>query len=168
VADPRCDVRIGRHDNPRDVADLAALSYDWRVLERGDTGMALADFTRDLGTWMHEHRDTHLPFLASVDGQAMAMAWLAIVNRVPGPVVFTRTCAYVQSAFVRSAQRNGGIGSELLSQLIEHGRALGLDYIAVHPSVESFTFYRRLGFSGTDRVLELDFRPDRPRAVPAS
>jgi hypothetical protein len=39
--------------------------------------------------------------------------------------------------------------------LLDHAGSLGLDYVAVHPSDASFAFYRRLGFSATDSVLEL-------------
>jgi hypothetical protein len=37
----------------------------------------------------------------------------------------------------------------------DHARRLELDYVAVHPSDGAFTLYQRLGFRGTDRVLEL-------------
>jgi GNAT superfamily N-acetyltransferase len=153
-------VRIGSDASARDVADLARLRVAWRVGEGDESGLDEASFATALATWMREHPD-HLGFIGSIDEEAVAMAWMAIVHRVPGPGVFVRTCAYVQSAYVAPEHRNDGVGTAVMTALIEHGRGIGLDYIAVHPSERSFPFYRRLGFRGTERVLELDFRPGR-------
>jgi hypothetical protein len=38
--------------------------------------------------------------------------------------------------------------------VLDHTRGLGVDYVAVHPSEAAFSFYRRLRFEETDRVLE--------------
>jgi hypothetical protein len=34
---------------------------------------------------------------------------------------------------------------------------MGLDYVMVHPSTQSFEFYRRAGFAAAQRALELRF-----------
>ena len=52
-------------------------------------------------------------------------------------------------------ERRAGVGTLLLHCLLDHARQLALDYVAVHPSEESFAFYGRLGFSDSRRVLEL-------------
>jgi GNAT superfamily N-acetyltransferase len=104
---------------------------------------------------MKDHSSSHLPFLALRNEAAVAMAWLALVDRVPGPEYFLRRSAYVQSVIVVSHERVNGIGTTLMGALLAHARNLGLDYVAVHPSERSFSLYRRLGFSDTDRVLEL-------------
>jgi GNAT superfamily N-acetyltransferase len=153
-------VRVGRADDDRDVADLARLRVAWRVGERDEVGLDEASFAAALREWMVEHAD-HVAFIGALDDEAVAMGWLAVVHRVPGPGVFVRTCAYVQSVYVAPAHRDSGVGSALMAALVEHGRDLGVDYLAVHPSERSFPFYERLGFSGTERVLELDFRPGR-------
>jgi GNAT superfamily N-acetyltransferase len=138
-----------------DVGDLARLRYWWRAGERGEHGLDPASFEASLGGWMEEHRATHVPFLALRDGRAVAMAWLALVDRIPGPGVFVRRSAYVQSVYVAAAERAAGVGTALMETVLDHARGLGLDYVAVHPSERAFSLYRRLGFSTTDRVLEL-------------
>ena len=94
-------------------------------------------------------------FLAHRNGIAIGMAWLALVDRVPGPEYFTRRSAYVQSVYVLPGERSEGVGTALMKAVLDHARHLSLDYVAVHPSERTFALYRRLGFTETDRVLEL-------------
>jgi GNAT superfamily N-acetyltransferase len=112
-------------------------------------------FASALRTWMEEHAATHVAFLAYDRGEPVGMAWLAMVDRVPGPEHFTRRSAYVQSVYVVEERRDRGIGARLISLLLDHARRLGAEYVAVHPSDRAFPLYRRLGFSDSDRVLEL-------------
>jgi hypothetical protein len=68
------------------------------------------------------------------------MAWLALVDRVPGPEHFTRRSAYVQSVFLISPERSNGIGTSLMEFVLVHARELLLDYVEMHPSERSFRF----------------------------
>jgi len=137
-----------------DVSPLAALRYEWRVNERGERGLDAASFQSALLEWMHSHH-THLPFLALRAGVPIGMAWLAVVDRVPGPEYFIRRSAYIQSVYVVGHERDAGVGTKLMELVVSHARSEGLDYLAVHPSQRAFSLYRRLGFEETGRVLEL-------------
>ncbi len=155
------EVRVANLENERDVAELSQLRFAWRAVERDELGLSEDAFRVAFATWLHEHRTSHVGFLGRLGDEPVAMAWLAIVDRVPGPELFERRCAYVQSVYVSRAYRNGGIGARVMNELIGFARGARLDYLAVHPSQESFSFYRRMGFAGTDHVLELDVRPPR-------
>jgi GNAT superfamily N-acetyltransferase len=157
-------VRVADLARASDLESLAALRYQWRAEERGETGMERGEFVDALVGWLRAHESSHVGFLGELDGSAVAIAWLALVERVPGPGAFRRTCGYVQSVYVAPSQRSRGLGAMVMTQLIEHARNSGLDYLAVHPSPASFAFYRRLGFANSDGVLELDFRPSRTSA----
>jgi GNAT superfamily N-acetyltransferase len=148
-------VRVADVGDAADRLALARLRFAWRAGERGEEGLGEEAFGEALSTWMLEHRDTHLPFLAERHGEPIAMVWLALVERVPGPGRFVRRSAYVQSTYVVAAERSAGVGTRLMEVLLAHARGLGLDYLAVHPSDRAFPFYRRLGFQGTDGLLEL-------------
>ena len=142
---------------PGDAALLAHLRYQWRAGERGERGLDRASFLQELRTWMESHSSTHIPFLALIDGDPVAMGWLALVDRIPGPQHFIRRSAYVQSVYVDASCRSMGIGTSLVKFILEHARGLGLEYLAVHPSELSFTLYRRLGFTDATRALELRY-----------
>lgn len=143
-----------RAGSTADVSPLAALRYEWRVKERGERGLDAASFESALLEWMHSH-PTHLPFLALHAGVPIGMAWLAVVDRVPGPEYFMRRSAYIQSVYVVGYERGGGVGTKLMQLVVSHARSEGLDYLAVHPSQQAFSMYRRFGFEETGRVLEL-------------
>lgn len=142
---------------PSDADHLARFRWRWRAVERGESG-DWERFRADFARWVAEHEDTHIPFLVEAEGEPVGMAWLAVVERVPGPQHWRRVAGMIQSVYVVAEQRNRGLGTLLVGELIGFACAEGLDYLAVHPSERSFPFYRRLGFSGTERVLELDFR----------
>ena len=90
------------------------------------------------------------------------MAWLVIIERVPGPEKWTRLSGFVQSVYVAPEHRNGGTGSLLMEKLIDGAREEGLEYLSVHPSPRSFPFYRRLGFTGEGSLLFLALDSSQP------
>lgn len=86
-----------------DVVALAALCFHWRVHERGEGGLDEPAFTDALRLLMMEHGSTHVLFLLALrDGGPTGMAWLAFVDRVPGP----GRLVYVQSVYVVEELRN--------------------------------------------------------------
>jgi GNAT superfamily N-acetyltransferase len=146
-----------RRAGPGDVLELAALRWEWRVDEGGERGLDRPEFEGQFAEWVEGHRDSHLAWLAVDDaGDAVGMAWLAIVDRVPGPGVGLRRAGIVQSVFVRQLRRDHGVGGLLLDHVIACAREMHLDYLTVHPSERSFPLYRRAGFREWNGVLELD------------
>jgi GNAT superfamily N-acetyltransferase len=151
---PRASTSARQADGS-DADELAQLRWIWRAVERDEKGDP-DRFRTDFRDWMAEHRRTHLPFVVESDGSAVGMAWLVVIERIPGPENWTRLSGAIQSVYVLAEHRNGGLGSMLMQQLIQRGRQLGLDYLSVHPSPRSFPFYRRLNFQGEGSLLFLD------------
>lgn len=144
-----------RRGGPADADDLARLRWIWRAVERNEQGDP-DRFRKEFADWISEHERSHVPFLVEAGGCAVGMAWLAIIERVPGPEIWRRRSGHLQSAYVTPEHRDRGLGTLLIGELIEGARNEGLDYLLVHPSPRSFPFYRRLGFSGEGRLLFLD------------
>lgn len=134
---------------------LARLRWIWRAVERGEKGDP-ERFRYDFATWMAEHEQTHVPYIVEAGGNAVGMAWLAVVERIPGPERWTRLSGILQSVYVLAEHRNVGLGDLLIRRVIDGAAAKGLDYLSVHPSPRSFPFYRRLGFGGEGPLLFLD------------
>jgi GNAT superfamily N-acetyltransferase len=130
------------------------LRWIWRAVERGEQGNP-DRFRDDFADWMAERQRTHLPFLVEVEGHAVGMAWLAVIERVPGPEKWTRLSGFLQSVYVTPERRDDGLGSLLVEALIDGATGEGLEYLSVHPSPRSFPFYRRLGFTGEGSLLFL-------------
>lgn len=146
-----------RRANDDDIGDLASLRYTWRVEEKGERGLEAREFESQFRGWMNHHRETHLGYLATREDVAIGCAWLCVIDRIPGPGTFIRRSGALQSVYVPPAQRNAGVGSELVRFVVNEARAMKLDYLGVHPTEQSFTFYRRLGFDAAGRGLELHF-----------
>jgi ribosomal protein S18 acetylase RimI-like enzyme len=140
---------------PDDLSALATLRYQWRAGERGEVGLTLSEFTGAFRHWMELHAASHVPFLVTEGAEPIAMGWLAIVDRVPGPQYAKRRSGYLQSIYVAEPQRSRSVGTALVEFMIDHARGLGLEYLAVHPSDASFSLYRRFGFTESQKVLEL-------------
>jgi GNAT superfamily N-acetyltransferase len=148
----------------RDGGALAALRWGWRVDEKGERGGSQQRFTADFVDWM-THHPSHIPFIAEMDdGDAhrngphpVGMAWLAILERIPGPERWRRLSGSLQSVYVLPSHRDRGIGARLVDAALADARDRGLEYLIVHPSEPAFSLYRRAGFAETPKLLELRF-----------
>jgi GNAT superfamily N-acetyltransferase len=145
-----------------DVRDLAALRWIWRVDEEGEHGLTDAEFTASFIDWFRSHRDSHIAFIAKAGDSPIGMAWLALIDRVPGPGVWLRLAGHLQSVYVLRTRRGEGVGSALVTAVLNEAADRAVDYVSVHPSQRSFALYQRLGFRNSDGVLEADLRSHRP------
>jgi GNAT superfamily N-acetyltransferase len=132
---------IVRRGGPADVVALAAL--------RGIDGDTLGAYAG----WVAAHADTHLPFVAEVDGHVVGAAWLFVAERVPGNESLDRWYGDVQSVMVREEHRNRGVGRALMAAILAEARARGLLHVTVHSGRRAVDFYLRNGFSQHRQLL---------------
>jgi len=142
-----------------DLDDLAALRHRWRTEASGEAGHGRDGFAAQFREWYGAHAASHRPYLVSVSGEAVGCAWLMVVDRIPGPGRFLRRAGIVQSVYVAPEHRNQGVGEALLRVVIDNARAMGLEYLMVHPSARSPSLYQRVGFAGAEQTLELRLPP---------
>jgi len=119
---------------PEDARGLAALRWTWRVDEHGEHGLTEGEFSASFADWFRSHRDSHVAFIAEAGDSQVGMAWLALIDRVPGPGVWLRLAGHLQSVYVLPARRAEGIGSALVTAVLKEASDRGLDYVWVHPS----------------------------------
>jgi GNAT superfamily N-acetyltransferase len=127
-----------------DKADVAALA-ELRDI-RDDQREAYA-------VWVAAHAETHLPFVAEVDGTVVGCAWLLVAERVPGNGKLDRWYGDIQSVMVREEHRNRGIGSALIAAILAEARSRGLLHVTVHSGRRAVDFYLRNGFSHHRQLL---------------
>lgn len=97
--------------------------------------------------WVAAHAESHLPFVAEVDGRIAGVAWLLVAARVPSSKGLDRHYGDVQSVQVREEFRNRGIGTALIQAILDEARARRLEHVTVHSSRRAVDFYLRNGFS---------------------
>jgi GNAT superfamily N-acetyltransferase len=126
------------------VADVAALA-ELRGVD-SDNLPGYAD-------WVAAHAETHLPFVAEIDGYVVGVAWLLIAERVPANNEPDRRHGDVQSVEVREAYRNRGVGAALMAAILDEARTRRLLHVCVHSSRRAVDFYLRNGFSHHRELL---------------
>jgi GNAT superfamily N-acetyltransferase len=131
------------------VADAATLAE-----LRGIEAAKLAAYAG----WVAAHAETHLPFVAEVDGYVVGVAWLLLAQRSPSNESLDRWYGDVQSVVVREEYRNNGVGGALMAAILAEARTRCLVYVTVHSARRAVDFYLRNGFSH-DRELLL-WKPD--------
>ncbi|MEU4620321.1 GNAT family N-acetyltransferase [Actinoplanes sp. NPDC023801] len=132
---------IVRIAGPADVAVLAELR------DIGPDGLPA------YAAWVAAHRETHLPFVAEVDGVVAGCAWLLIAERVPGNGSFERRYGDIQSVMVREQYRDRGIGAALMAAILAEARSRGLLHVTVHSGRRAVGFYLRTGFTHHRQLL---------------
>jgi GNAT superfamily N-acetyltransferase len=116
--------------------------------------------------WVAAHAETHLPFVAEVDGRVVGAAWLHLAERVPGRESMDRWYGDVQSVVVREEYRDRGIGRALMDAILTEARTRGLLHVTVHSGRRAVDFYLRNGF-GHHRQMLL-WEPAADRTSPGS
>ncbi|MBQ1020273.1 GNAT family N-acetyltransferase [Micromonospora sp. D93] len=112
----------------------------------GDKLSAYAD-------WVAAHAETHLPFVAEVDGRVVGAAWLHVAQRVPSSESLDRWYGDIQSVKVREEYRNRGIGGALMAAILAEARVRGLLHVTVHSGRRAVDFYLRNGFRHHRQIL---------------
>ena len=126
------------------VADAAMLA------ELRDVGR---DRLEAYAAWVAAHAQTHLPFVAEIDGYVVGAAWLFVAERPPSKESAERWYGDVQSVMVREQHRNRGIGSALMAAILTEARTRGLEHVTVHSGRRAVDFYLRNGFVQDRQLL---------------
>jgi GNAT superfamily N-acetyltransferase len=126
------------------VADVAALAELQDIESENLTGYA---------DWVAAHAETHLPFVAEVDGYVVGAAWLHVAERVPRNDSLHRRYGDVQSVMVREAYRGRGIGAALMAAILAEASTLALSHVTVHSGRRAVGFYLRNGFRHHRQLL---------------
>lgn len=134
------------------AADLARLRWTWRSEGRPTPVVDIDGFIRGFSQWWEQRGDV-VAYLAIDSGKPVAMAFLALVRRVPDPSALLRRHGDIQSVYVLPAYRNQGIGSKLVRALVDHARKAGCLRITVHSGSAAIPVYERAGFQQYDHLL---------------
>jgi len=92
-------------------------------------------------------------WVAESEGQIVAHAFVAIVEKVPRPIEASRQIGYLTNVYTRPAHRGQGVGATLLAATTEWARHHGIELLIVWPSERSISLYDRHGFAALDEPL---------------
>ena len=143
-----------------DVGVIAMLRALWTG---GSHDLEFADRLCD---WLRREGARRTTWLAMLDNTPAGMSSMFEYWRMPRPHTPDSRWGYLSNMFVREELRDRGIGSALLTVLIEEAERRGYARLVLSPSERAVPFYQRAGFvvpdqlAGGDRLL---VRPSRVR-----
>ncbi|MFD5245087.1 GNAT family N-acetyltransferase [Amycolatopsis sp. NPDC058340] len=141
-----------RQAGERDVPTLAALRRAWTEEQSGkpveDDG-----FEERFACWYAAEASRRSAFLAELDGEAVGMVNLALIERMPRPGLSATRWAYLGNAFVLATHRDREIGAALVDAALAYARACGCDRVVLSPTDRSVPFYLRAGFGPATMLL---------------
>ena len=145
-----------------DLAELAAMRWDFRLEEApGTTVHDRATFLHACRTFLQQglanQRWTY--WIATTDGQIVSHIFIQRIAKVPKPNRLEEALGYVTNVYTRPAYRNRGIGTELMTHVLQWAAEQDLESLIVWPSRSSMRFYERAGFRGGSDMLEYEVRP---------
>jgi GNAT superfamily N-acetyltransferase len=133
---------------------VAELRWDWAVGNGHGARVSRTRFAEDFQRWCDVHQASHLCVVGLDAGDAVvAFGFVALTQRVPAPNQEERWSADVQAVFVTPTLRNGGVGGQLIDQLVRLAREQGAEHVTVHSSPGAVTAYERAGFQRDPLML---------------
>jgi GNAT superfamily N-acetyltransferase len=145
-----------------DVDELAQMRWDFRLEEapgatRHDQATFLHACTAFLRQGLAEQRWTY--WVAEQDAQIVSHIYIQRIPKVPKPNRLDDALGYVTNVYTRPAYRGKGIGTQLMTHVLQWARAQDLESLIVWPSETSVRFYEQAGFRGSPDMLEYAVRP---------
>jgi len=150
---------------PRDADALAELRYAFRLEQRPATESP-DTFAARCSNWMRPRLrgdSRWTVWLAERDGRIVGNVWMQFVEKIPNPGPESELHAYISNFFIVPAERNSGVGTQILSAAVAYCRAHHVDTVFLWPTQRSTPLYQRTGFEIPTDLLVLELREGKPR-----
>ena len=143
-----------------DVPQLAQLRYDFR----SNLSAPIEDeatFTARCRSWMAERLGDGRWYCWVVveGGRLIGNVWIQLVEKIPTPTDEPEEHAYLTNFFVQDAARGRGIGSDMLSQVLEWSARRQVHAVFLWPTIRTRPLYERHGFLADGDAMQLLFAP---------
>jgi GNAT superfamily N-acetyltransferase len=97
-------------------------------------------------------------WIAEDEEGIVSHAFVQKISMVPNPNRISDQWGYLTNCYTKPEYRSQGIGSVLMEALIQWARLIDLELLIVWPSDESLDYYKRLGFSEQNKILQMSLR----------
>ena len=146
-----------RPASERDALTLAQLRYEFRSLfhqVREDE----AKFVERCTAWMRERlrrESLWKCWIAELQDTAVANVWIQLVEKIPNPIEEPEYYIYLTNFYVREQHRSQGVGTMMLSEILDWARSKNVKTVILQPTERSKAFYMRHGFTTAEDFMRL-------------
>ena len=149
-----------RQATREDIPDLARLRYLFRsslAAPNEDEGA----FVLRCESWMTARLGDGRWFCWVAEGPdgLLGNVWIQLVEKIPTPTDEPEEHAYLTNFFVQNEARGGGIGSHMMSQLLDWSAGRRVHAIFLWPTDRTRALYERHGFRADGDTMQLLFAP---------
>lgn len=150
-------IRLATHE---DIVQLARLRYAFRSTLAAPNEEE-QDFLSRCRSWMDERLGNgRWHCWVADDGRGLlGNVWIQIIEKIPTPTDEPEEHAYLTNFFVLDASRGRGIGSELMSRVLEWSSARKVHAVFLWPTTRTRALYERHGFLADGDAMQLLFVP---------
>ena len=134
-----------------DLAAIVQLRREWTREEAGE--IEDPDFEENVAAWFGREWSRRIMWLADEGGRPVGMMNLAIYERMPRPGRALSRWGYLGNVFVLAAYRNRGIGSQLVSTVLNYADQNGFARVVLSPTERSVPLYERTGFGPAGALM---------------
>jgi len=121
------------------------------------------EFIERCTAWMQDRLRTGGSWkcwIACYEEKMVGNAWAQLIEKIPNPASEAEHFAYVTNFYVREKYRGRGIGSTLLSAVLEWAKDNDVHTIILWPRERSKPLYFRHGFSDADELMQLTIKSE--------
>jgi GNAT superfamily N-acetyltransferase len=149
-----------RRATARDIAGLARLRYLFRSTLAAPNEDENAFLAR-CEAWMSARLDDGRWFCWVAEGPdgLLGNVWIQLVEKIPTPTDEPEEHAYLTNFFVLDEVRGRGIGSQLMTQLLDWSARRRVHAVFLWPTTRTRGLYERHGFRADGDAMQLLFAP---------
>lgn len=141
-----------------DAPGLARLRYELRssfheVVENEAT------FVTRCAQWMKERlgEDSNWKcWIAERESTPVGAVWAQLVEKIPNPIAESESFVYLTNFYVRAEHRGEGVGSMLLTAVLDWSKSGNAQAVILWPTERSRPLYLRHGFSAAEELMQRD------------
>lgn len=150
------DIRI-RIATEADAPALARFRYELRS-NANQMIESETEFIERCTAWMRARLrpdSNWQAWLAEREHTLLGNVWTQLVEKIPNPAAETECFVYLTNFYVRAEHRGHGVGTQLLSAVLDWSKCQNAHTIILWPRERSKSLYARHGFSIAHDLMRL-------------
>lgn len=154
---------IFRKAEMKDIKELAEIRWDFQYdPQDGKLEVPKIEFISYFADFLKENFESGdwICWIAEESGQIISQIFIKKIRKLPKPKRLKDEYGYVTNVYTKPEFRNRGIGKQLMAKVKEWAIEEDLEILIVWPSQKSISFYKDMGFSSENEIMELILREE--------